>query len=187
MAVDLVADSPRFHHISYFLANGFCHKSVGKTLAVSVQRAAKKFCLKGTYIFCYTYSSNTYLKTRSKLIPILHSTIQHSTIQCHACLVNNFRSQSVKTVCACYYEKNKLTMIHKTNCKYKHLQLRLDFIVIFAADRISNACNSFLKTYKSVLMPYHQNQVESTHTQSRNQYSKVGRLSNYVATSQQPN
>ena len=41
------ADSPRFDHIFYFLANGFCHTSVTNTFRASVPRSAKKFRLRG--------------------------------------------------------------------------------------------------------------------------------------------
>ena len=41
------ADSPRFDHMFYFLANGFCHTSVSNTFRASVQRSAKKFRLRG--------------------------------------------------------------------------------------------------------------------------------------------
>ena len=46
-SVGLTADSPRFDHIFYFLANGFCHTSVSNTFRASVQRSAKKFRLSG--------------------------------------------------------------------------------------------------------------------------------------------
>ena len=46
-SVGLTADSPRFDHIFYFLANGFCHTSVSNPFRASVQRSAKKFRLRG--------------------------------------------------------------------------------------------------------------------------------------------
>ena len=46
-SVGLTADSPRFDHMFYFLANGFCDTSVSNTFRASVQRSAKKFRLRG--------------------------------------------------------------------------------------------------------------------------------------------